>query len=119
MPTMKLDSVVNPGNSDQMVVYRDDPPPPPTPPAPAQRDVGSGGAIYSFDQIQSAASASATLENVDNSDNWIATMDDTGPVDVTVNWEEALQVDEYYNETSGQYDYYITMPDGDIPIIRG
>lgn len=105
MPTMKLTSVVNPGNSNQMVVTRNSSPP------ASPRDVGTNGAIYSGDQIASAASASATVVNVDNSDNWIATMDGIDPVDTTFNWEEVSSVDEYYNTQTNQYDYYVNLPD--------
>lgn len=113
MPTMKLTSVVNPGNSNQMVVTRDSSPP------ASPRDVGTNGAIYSGDGIQSAASASATVVNVDNSDNWIATMDGTDPVDTTFNWEEVSSVDEYYNTQTNQYDYYINLPGPQVVILRG
>lgn len=98
---LTLQNVINPGNNDEMVVTRGDP--------PAPVNVPSGGDIFSGDTINGAADASATVAYVDDQTNEVdANVVGFSGAEPTVldevNWDEVTQVDEYYNGGTYQYD---------------
>lgn len=111
---LTLQNVINPGNNDEMVVTRGDP--------PAPVNVPSGGDIFSGDTINGATDASATVAYVDTQTNAVdANVVSFSGAEPTVldevNWDEVTQVDEYYD--GGTYDYSISTADDDIFTIVG
>lgn len=107
---LQLSNVVNPGNDDEMVVTRDS----------APVNVGSGGEILDGDIINAASGASGDVVIWDTQANeataTVVTFEGAVPVTVEVNWDEVVQVDEYYNGTATQFDIDLLLDEGDTQI---
>lgn len=112
MPNMQLNNIDRPAADNEMDVVRAG--------QSSAVPVGNLGPIYPNDAIIAAADCvAATLQNTDNSDATIFTMSGDDPPTIEVNWDEVTQVDEYYNEGTGGYDYWITTTDEIQVIVRG
>lgn len=108
MPNMQLNNIS--GAASFLQVERGGQPPP--------VDVYDQGPIDAGDAIIPAAGVYAMVENTDENNAMIVSMDDD-PATVEVDWTYVLQVDEYYNTATGRYDRWITTTDEVVFIIRG
>lgn len=113
--SMKLEDVINPNrqngsNEDVFLVEN----PNDTPP---DRLVASGGLIKPDDEIICEADASARVAalNASSEEVDIVSFANANPASVEVNWDEVLQVDEYYNGDG--YTYDVNLEDGSGPVI--
>lgn len=109
---LRLQNVVSPGNNDEIVVTRGDP--------PANVNVGSGGQILDGDLLNGAADASADIvvwDPVGNQvDGEVLSFEGAEPTTIEVNWDEVTQVDEYYEGGPYRYDILTTDPEFGIGI---
>lgn len=113
--SMKLEDVINPNrqnssNYDVFLVEN----PNDTPP---DRLVASGGQIKPDDAIICEADASARVAalNASSEEVDIASFANDNPASVEVNWDEVVQVDEYYNGDG--YTYDISLDDGSGTVV--
>jgi len=71
-------------------------------------NLGEGDALQDGDLLNGAADASADVARVDTGTNEIeavvVSFESAEPTTIEVNWDEVIQVDEYYDPPAYQYD---------------